>query len=136
MSAGNAGLTKRGGNRLSPGEIHEGAAWVHRIRNQWSRTHSTHTTVLGLPRKEVEQRSKWLPDETKANPEDAIPNGFTQRISHLLEGCSESDEWQLEHHAKEGNPCNRSETFPMKSEGRGIERTDEIVGRNSHQHFV
>ena len=31
-----------------------------------------HTTILGLPREEVQQRCQWLAHETETYPEDAI----------------------------------------------------------------
>ena len=35
---------------------------------------ATHAAVLGLPREKVQQCSKWLPDETETDPEDAVPD--------------------------------------------------------------
>lgn len=54
-----------------------------------SGTHPTNTAIFRLPGKEVQESSKWLPDQTKADPEDTIPEGLAQRVSHLLQGCCE-----------------------------------------------
>lgn len=53
--------------------------------------HATHATVLGLPRKKIQQRSKGLPNQTEAHPKDAIPNRLAQGISHLLQGRREGN---------------------------------------------
>lgn len=56
-----------------------------------SGTHPTNTAILRLPGKEVQESSKRLPDQTKADPEDAIAESLTQRVSHLLQGRRERD---------------------------------------------
>lgn len=65
------------------------------------RHHPTYTPVLGLPSEEVQERSKRLSDETKADPEDAVSNDPTFRPAHIIQWCGEGNQRQLEHHPKE-----------------------------------
>ena len=34
---------------------------------------SANTTILSLPREEIQQSRQWLTDQAEANPEDAVP---------------------------------------------------------------
>lgn len=71
-------------------------------------THSTDTAVLGLPGKKVQQRTQWLPNETKTHPEDAVTDCLAMRAAHLLQRRRKSDERQLEYHAEESDACAQS----------------------------
>lgn len=70
--------------------------------------HSTDTAVLGLPGKEVQQRTKRLPNKTKTHPEDAVTDCLAVRTAHLLQRRRKSDEGQLEYHAEESDACVQS----------------------------
>lgn len=59
--------------------------------SQKSGGYATHAPVFGLPREKVQQRSKWLSDETETNPEDAVPDRLAHRVALLLERCREGD---------------------------------------------
>jgi hypothetical protein len=63
----------------------------------------THTPILRLPSKEVQQRGKRLSHQTKANPEDHITRNFPLNPLDLLYDVCEGNEWNLEHHTRKRN---------------------------------
>ena len=97
-----------------------------------------HTTILGLPCKEIKQGGEWLSHKTKADPEDHVACDLALNAPDLLDGVSERDEWNLDHHARKCHTndvmCGHSDKQLMKytgkeedknlSHGRGDATTD------------
>lgn len=63
------------------------------------------TAIRSLPREKVQQSRQGLSDEHKTDPEDDITS---RRSTHTFKVCQDvrqKDEWQLEDHSSESNPC-------------------------------
>lgn len=78
------------------------------LRCRRQRSYAAHTAVLCLPGEEVQQRPKRLTYKTEADPENTITDHLSGRSAHLLQGCSERNQRQLEHHSKECNTWEQS----------------------------
>lgn len=56
------------------------------------RSHSTHTTILRLPGKEVQQCSQRLADKTETNPKNGIAYHLPSRVLDLLQWGGDNDQ--------------------------------------------
>ena len=61
----------------------------------------TNTPILRLPRKKVQKRRERLSHQTKADPENTIPNNPTVSTLHLLKRNRRPYHRELDHHAHE-----------------------------------